>query len=471
MLRRPFAPREERALNASSIFASGALMSTATASGVSITQDTALKVNAVYAAVRLISDVCSMLPVDTYVRLNGERRPYRPKPAWVNDPDADDLTRQQFYTQWLVSKLTSHAACVRILRDTAGEVVALSVLNPRRVERRRNAAGEVEYAVDGGKFILTSDEMIYDSEMIPAGALMGLSRVDLLKETFGLTQALETFAGAFFGNGTTQSGVIEVPGEVTEDQAGKIQDGWEKGHKGLRKAHRPGVLSGGARWVKTSVDPDEAQMIASREFAVEEVARAFRIAPSLLGSQKPGSVAYASREQDALQFVTYTLLPYLNAIELLLGRLLPGTVFLRFTVDSLLRASLADRYAAYSTGIQSGFLSINDIHRTEDMTPVTGGDEYRVPLANVNLSAANITEDDMKVAMAAKLINVGFEPDGVLSALGMSPIGHTGLPPVQVQPVNQVDANPPQRTVRRIERDDSGYITRIVDEEAIEESP
>lgn len=474
MLRRSMTPaREQRALTSTTLFASGVTLSTATSSGVTITQETALKVNACYAAVRLISDVSSMLPVDTYIRRDGQRRPYRPKPAWVESPDPDGLTRAQFYTQWLVSKLTSHAACVRIIRDTAGDVVALSVLDPRRVIRQRNAAGTIEYVIDGGKYTLNADEVIYDSELIPPGGLMGLSRVDLLKETFGLTQALEVFAAAFFGNGTTMSGVIEVPSEVTKEQAESIQDGWEKGHKGLRRAHRPGILSGGAKWVKTSVAPDEAQMIQAREFAVEEVARAFRIAPSLLGSQKPGSVAYASREQDALQFVTYTLLPYLNAIELHLGRLLPGDVFIKFTVDSLLRASLADRYAAYSTGIQSGFLSINDIHRTEDMAPVDGGDEYRVPLANVNLSAANITEDDMKVSMASKLINVGFEPNDVLSALNMPAIGHTGLPPVQVQPAPQADMAPPTdaptRTVRKVERDANGYILRIVDEP--EETP
>lgn len=453
MLRRTLTPRgEQRSLSSASLFASGLALPATTASGVSITEHTAMKVNAVYAAVRLISDVCAMLPVDTYVRESGARRPYRPKPDWVENPDPDGLTRQQFYTQWLVSKLTSHAACIRIVRDDSGDVVALSVMDPRRVQRKRkrDGSGAIVYVIDSGAYTLRADEMIYDSELLPAGALMGMSRVDMLKETFGLTQALEVFAAAFFGNGTIQSGVIEVPGEITAEQAASMQDGWEKGHKGLRKAHRPGVLSGGARFVKTSVDPDEAQMIASREFAVEEVARAFRIAPSLLGSQKPGSVAYASREQDALQFVTYTLLPYLNAIELHLGRLLPGTVFLRFTVDSLLRASLTERYAAYSQGIQAGFLSINDIHRTEDMPPVDGGDQYRVPLSHVNLTAANITEDDMKVDMAQRLINVGFEPAAVLSALQMSPIAHTGLPPVQVQPAEPA----PTRSLPTDEPDD-----------------
>ena len=460
MLRRSFARPEARAISPASLFASGALMPSTTAAGVPMTQMTALKVNAVYAAVRLISDVCSMLPVDTYVRQNGARRPWRPKPAWIESPDPDGLTRQQFYTQWLVSKLTSHAACVRIIRDSTGDVVALSVLDPRRVERVRDDSGAIAYSIDHGQYLLAADEMIYDTELLPPGALMGLSRVDQLRETFGLTQALEVFASTFFGNGTTLSGVIEVPGEVTKEQADALQDGWEKGHRGVRKAHRPGVLSGGAKWVKTSVAPDEAQMIQAREFAVEEVARAFRIAPSLLGSQKPGSVAYASREQDALQFVTYTLLPYLNAIELHLGRLLPGTVFVKFTVDALLRASLTDRYAAYSQGIQAGFLSINDIHRTEDMPPVDGGDAYRVPLENINLDAANVVETEKRVDMAVTLIDAGADPAAVLAALGLPAIPWSEPAPPPAPAVEP----PPARSVRRVERDGTGHIVRIIDE-------
>lgn len=437
--------QESRAVTAASLFASGMDFPRRTLAGVSITQDNSLRIAAAYAAVRLIADAVSMLPMDTYVRVNGERRPYRPKPAWVDYPDVDGRPRQAFLQQWLVSKLVSHAACVRIVRDAAGEVVGFSVLDPTRVEPKRDRSGAVYYSVDDGAFTVPAGDMVYDAELIKPGDIKGTSRVDEMRETFGLSKALTDWSASFFGNGSHAAGIIEVPGEMTAEQAAGLQDAWEAGHKGIRKAHRPGILSGGAKWQQTSVDPDKAQAIQAREFALEEVARIFRIPPAMLQSTKPGTMAYSSREQDAIQFVTFTLLPYITALESHLSRLLPGDVFVKFNVDGLLRASLQDRYAAYSQGIQAGFLTINDIHRLEDMRPVPGGDQNRVPLANVNLEAANVVEQDQKVGMVTRLINVGFDPAEALAAFGLPSIMHTGLPSVQLQNAAQqaeVNADP-----------------------------
>jgi len=112
-------------------------------------------------------------------------------------------------------------------------------------------------------------------------------------------------------------------------------------------------------------------------------------------------------------------------------------------MDALMRGDLTSRFAAYSTGQQSGFLSVNDIHRLEDMQPTDGGDEYRVPLANVNLAAANIVETEKKTMMAARLINAGFEPADTLKMLGLPPILHTGIPTVLLQGVAQISPEDP----------------------------
>jgi hypothetical protein len=185
-------------------------------------------------------------------------------------------------------------------------------------------------------------------------------------------------------------------------------------------------------------------MLGSREFSIEEIARIFRIPPHLLQSTKPGSMSYASVEENSKQFVTYTLLPYISKIEQAYSPMLPNEAFIRFNVDGLLRANLTERFAAYSSATQAGFLSINDIHRLEDMQPVEGGDVYRVPLANVDLGAASITELDKRVSMAVKLVTVGFEPAAAAEAVGLNPITHTGLPSVQLQGVAQVDPENPK---------------------------
>jgi len=155
-------------------------------------------------------------------------------------------------------------------------------------------------------------------------------------------------------------------------------------------------------------------------------------------------MSYASVEENSKQFVTYTLLPYISKIEQAYSPMLSGGAFMRFNVDGLLRANLTERFAAYSSATQAGFLSINDIHALEDMTPVEGGDVYRVPLANVDLGAASITELDKRVGMVMRLIQVGFDPESAAAAVGLPPIAHTGLPTVQLQAIAQIDPADPQ---------------------------
>jgi hypothetical protein len=157
----------------------------------------------------------------------------------------------------------------------------------------------------------------------------------------------------------------------------------------------------------------------------------------------PGTQSYASVEQNAIQFVTHTLRPYLEKLEWSYSKLLPVEAFIKFNIDGLLRGDFNSRISAYATGLQSGFMSINDVRRLEDLSPAIGGDEYRVPLANVNLSASNLPEQEGKVSMAQKLIAVGFDPAEVLKALELPTIAHTGVPSTQLQAVAQIDpANP-----------------------------
>jgi len=445
MLDRILRPNATRAISAATLFQTGGEMPNRTLAGVNINQDNAITIGAVYASVRLISDVISTLPLDTFVNTNDQRVAF-PMPAWLVDPEPDlSVTRADHFQMVLVSLLIDGNAFVRKLRNpNTSEIVALSVLAPHRVDVVRNSEGLIEYKIDAGKRRVADDDMLHITEMRQPGKLRGVSRIDTLRQTLGLSKALENFSAQFFGSGSTTSGIIETPHEMTQDQAKDLKDNWEREHRGLRKAYRPGILTGGAKFVKTAVDPDEAQMLGSREFSVEEIARIFRIPPHLLQSTKPGSMSYASVEENSKQFVTYTLLPYISKIEQAYSPMLNGGAFMKFNVDGLLRANLTERFAAYSSATQAGYLSINDIHRLEDMEPVEGGEVYRVPLANVDLGAASITELDKRVAMAVKLVQAGFDPDAAAAAVGLAPITHTGLPSVQLQGIAQVDPEDPQ---------------------------
>jgi len=280
------------------------------------------------------------------------------------------------------------------------------------------------------------------------GNMRGVSRVNALKENFGLALSLEKFASKFFSQGASTQGIIEYPGKLTAEQAKQLQEGFDARHRGWRRSHKTGILSAGATYKPTSVQNDQAQFLDSRRMAIEDVARAFNVPPHLLGL--PGTNSYASVEQNNLAWVTHCLRPIVQKLEGALSPLMARytggeTAFIRFRLDGLLRADIQSRYTAYSTALLSGFMTINDVRRLEDLPDIQddSASTVRVPLANVNVSAANLKEQTERVDMAQRLIQVGFDPAEVLDRLGLPAMGHTGLPSVQLQPISQIDPEDP----------------------------
>jgi len=428
---------EKRAISFQTIWGSGDFVEATSQAGVRIDSKTALQINAVFSAVSLISDTISTLPVDAYIRRDGARFAFRPRPSWITKPDVD-TTKEAFYGAVIVSLLLDGNAFIRLYSNSSGEIVNMTVLNPMDVEIKRNGIGQVMFVVQNEKKVLSSDEMIFIPDLVRPGHLRGYSRVEALKENFALAKALENYASRFFGSGTQTSGVLEVPGNLTAEQAKNMQEAFDSRHKGWMKAHKTAVLSGGAKYVPTNVPNDQAQFLDSRRMAVEDVARAFNIPPHLLGL--PGTNSYASVEQNNLAWVTHCLRPIVQKIEGALSPLMaryPGgeNAFVRFNLDGLLRADINSRMSAYSTGLQAGFLTINDVRRLEDFTPIMdpSADTVRVPLANVNIAAAELSAQTERVDMAQQLIQVGFDPIDTLEKFGLPAISHTGMPSVQLQ--------------------------------------
>ena len=438
---------EKRAISYQTLFASGDDIELGNQSGTLINTDTAFRVNAIFSAIALISDTVSTLPMDAFVRRNGNRIPMRPRPDWVMKPDVD-TTRAAFYGSIIVSMLLDGNAFIRVYRQN-NEIVNMVVLNPVKVKMRRNGLGRVMYYHEDEKTTLTADDIIFIPDVVKPGNLRGVSRVDALKDNFGLAMALENYAAKFFGQGATTQGIIEFPDELTYDEMKALQTAFDARHKGWRNSHKTGVLSGGAKYKETSVNNDQAQFIDSRRMAVEDVARAFNVPPHLLGL--PGTNSYASVEQNNLAWVTHCLRPIIQKIEDSFSPLLAESpngreAFLKFNLNGLLRADFNSRMSAYSTGLQAGFLTINDVRRLEDLERINdeSANTVRVPLANVNIEASRLNEQDKRVAMASKLVQIGFDPAEVLSAMDLPAIDHTGVPSVQLQNLANLDPEDPQ---------------------------
>jgi len=439
---------EDRAISFQTIFETGDDIVFSSVAGTYVNEDNAYQIAAVWSAVSLISDTIGTLPVDVYYRDGGNRELFRPKPSWVAQPDVNFPGHSTFYKSVLVSLLIDGNAFVRIFSNPRGEVVNLVVLNPHQVEVSRNGLGRLMFTVVGEEKPLSSEEVIYIPDLLKPGTIRGVSRVTAMKENLALGKSLEMYAANFFGSGTTLQGVIEYPNALTQEQAESLRNSFDNAHKGWRKSQRTGILSGGATFKSTQADPEKSQALEARRMAVEDVARIWRIPSHMLNL--PGTNTYSSVEQNMLAFVTHTLRPYVTLLEESFTPLMsryPGGAesFLRFNMNGLLRADIQARFSAYSTGIQSGFLTINDIRGWEDLEAQEGeaATQVRVPLANVNLSESGVRAQREKVQMVRDLVFAGFSPAEAMEMIGLPPVAHTGLPSVQLQGVAQVDpANP-----------------------------
>jgi HK97 family phage portal protein len=321
-------------------------------------------------------------------------------------------------------------------------------MNPVEIDVKRNAQGRIVFTNNKNSETYNQDEVLHIVEsLIQPGAVRGISRISMLKESLGLGMALDSYAQRFFGQGATGNFAITVPGSLTPEQAKQMADSVDSRHGGWRKSSKTIVMHSGAAIEDIGVDPERSQSIESRRMFVEDVCRIYSIPTHMMSL--PGTNTYSSIEQTQIEFVTLGLRPYVALIENALSTLLqvyPNGLgaFCEFNLTALLRGDINSRATAASVAIQGGWLTVNDVRQGEGLSKIDGGDVLRVPLANVPIDAADLSATDKRVAMAQKLIVVGFDPASVLSALELPPMTHTGVPSVQLQGVAQIDPNDPQ---------------------------
>jgi HK97 family phage portal protein len=293
--------------------------------------------------------------------------------------------------------------------------------------------------------ILTKREMLHIPLFRLPGQLLGLGPIGAARITLGSAMAAEVYAASYFGNAANPGGVIESPGELTEEQITDIARNWNLSHTGPYRAGKLGVLTGGASFKPLTLNAADAQLLEVRRFGVEEIARLFRVPISLLGHPVAGAMSFASVEAQNLSFVQHSLRPLLERLEQALSPLLPEPDgFIKFNLDALLRGTTLERYEAYTKGLNEGFLSLNDVRAVEDLSPIgEAGDQYRVPLQNIDASDAKDVGMKLRTEIATTLIQVGFEPKAVLAAVGLPPMSHTGVPTGQLQGLATLDPENP----------------------------
>jgi HK97 family phage portal protein len=245
-----------------------------------------------------------------------------------------------------------------------------------------------------GQLVTLPAERVFHMPGLSFDGLSGYSPIALAKNSIGLTSAAEQFGAAFFGRGTTPTGILETPNTLKPEAQANLRESWNALQSGLSNAHRVAILEQGVTWKALGIPNNHAQFLETRKFQVAEIARLFRVPPHMLADLESGA-SYASVEQMSLDFVAYTLRPWLVRWEQTINYDLFGSrerseMFSEHLVDGLLRGDIVSRYNAYAVGRNWGWLSADDIREMENMNPLPDnqGEMYLVPLNMVSAKNA-----------------------------------------------------------------------------------
>jgi len=358
---------------------------TASTAGVQINEQNATSIGAVYAAVKLYADTVASLPVDTYIRIDGTRRPYRPRPSWLDQPlpGNPNYTGFEMRHRIVSSLLLDGNAFILFLTGRNGDIVETRVLDPQKVTIKVGVDGNPVYVVSNGKESMEvgPEAMVHIPLFATGDQMRGMSPVEHHRVTLGLASATQLYSAKFYEQGASPSAVIKIPGELTQDQADSLRQAFSRRHEGVDRMHKIAVLTGGADFQQMSMKIADMQLVETMHWGVESIARIYGVPLHLL--QYPGgNSSYSSIEVISIEWLRLGLGPLIARIEAGLQRLVPGAqqTFLKFTLDGLLRPTTKERYDAYAVALQNGILSVNEVRRLEDRPDVVGGEDFWKPL-------------------------------------------------------------------------------------------
>ena len=363
-------------------------------SGKTVTERSAMQMTAVYSCVRILAEAIAGLPLHlyTYKEDGGKEKAIgHPLYLLLHDEPNPEMSSFVFRETLMTHLLLWGNAYAQIIRNGKGEVVALYPLMPNRMTVDRDSSGQLFYSyqmnnsdaptMKAGTVILKPSDVLH----IPGlgfDGLVGYSPIAMAKNAIGLAIATEEYGAKFFANGATPGGLLEYPGTVKDPD--RVRESWNKGFSGSQNAGKVAILEEGMKYTPISIAPEQAQFLETRKFQINEIARIFRVPPHMVGDLEKSS--FSNIEQQSLEFVKYTLDPWVVRWEQSLSRALftpeeKKQYFFKFNVEGLLRGDYQSRMNGYATARQNGWMSANDIRELENLDRIPaeeGGDLYLI---------------------------------------------------------------------------------------------
>ena len=363
-------------------------------SGKTVTERSAMQMTAVYACVRILSEAVAGLPLHFYrYKEDGSKEKAIDSNLYhlLHDEPNPEMSSFVFRETLMTHLLLWGNAYAQIIRNGKGEIIALYPLMPNKMSVDRDENGKLYYTytrsdcepntMNGSSVVLEPKDVLH----IPGlgfDGLVGYSPIAMAKNAIGLAIATEEFGSKFFANGAAPSGVLEHPGTIKDPT--RVREAWQSQFGGSGNSGKVAVLEEGMKYTPISISPEQAQFLETRKFQINEIARIFRVPPHMVGDLEKSS--FSNIEQQSLEFVKYTLDPWVVRWEQSLSRSLLSEdekkqYFFKFNLEGLLRGDYQSRMNGYAIARQNGWMSANDIRELEDLdklSPEQGGDLYLV---------------------------------------------------------------------------------------------
>jgi HK97 family phage portal protein len=337
-----------------------------TAAGIVVGAEQALRLSAVWGAVRILSETVSTLPVHAFTA--GSRDPVEPAPAILRTPAAS--TPLHDWLHQVMRSLLLHGNCWGVITQRAGAAfrpTQIELVEPHRVGIQTTPEGTT-FRLDGKE--IPREELWHLRAYPTPGRLLGLSPIAYAAQNIGLSLAATKFGSEFFGDGAMPTGVISIGKHISETQAKELSKSWNMIFNNTQGKRRVGVIGDGATFAPVSIKPDESQFIETQKMTTQDICRVFGIPPEMLGANSGDSLTYSNVEQRSLDFLTYGVNPWLIRLETALTELLPRGQFCKFNAGGLLRTDLKTRYESYAIALQNGFMDVDQVRALEDWEPL-----------------------------------------------------------------------------------------------------
>lgn len=371
-----------------------------TQAGVTVNEGSVLALSAAWACVNLLAGTIASLPLMVYrADKDGNRTVARDHPLYrvLHDSPNADQTAMDFWEGGVSAIELRGNMFARKTMGAGGRLVALTPVLGAVARREPNGSIRYRWSEQGRSFD-EPQENVFHVRGFGGGPLGGLSTISYGRQVFGLSSAIDTAAQATFANGMRPSIALKTDKWLTDPQHAAMTKDLAERHAGAMNAGRPFIAHGGMDIVPLTIKPEDAQMLESRAFSVEEVARLFGVPPHMIGHTEKSTSWGTGLEQQTLGFVQFALRKRLKRIEQAIMKqlLTPADVaqgvVVEFNLEGLLRGDSAGRAAFYQSGLQNGWTTINEVRAREGLAPVAGGDTPRMQSQNVPISGAGSGE-------------------------------------------------------------------------------